>query len=178
MSVTEIDGQQYISVDEARQLLGLGYKDMARLLEARALRFRRDLREQTIQWILAEDVQDAIGYRERQRYEERQRRSELLSDDRGEEAHYTFLASDLTALLLAAVCYFDAERDIYLGGFDERGDINKTVQAVFRIYTWLERESKAGRSISEIVMEIYEQRPDERARYDIFFYLMNKTKRK
>lgn len=187
MSAQEIEGQQYIPVDEARQLLGLGYKDMARLLEACALRFHRDSRDQTIQWVLAEDVQDAVGYQARQRYEEEQRLCRLFSDkgddkqaesEADQEPIFTFSASDLGTFLLAAVCYFDAERDIYFGGSDERGDIGKTVKVIGLLYTWLEGENKAGRSISEIVMDIYSQRPDERARDDVFLYLIKKAQMK
>lgn len=186
MSVTKIGDWEYISVDEARQQLGLGYKDMAVLLEAQALRFRRDSRDQTIQWVLAEDVRDAITYLTRYREEEKKRLNSLfptpVTENQEEETEsnegpfFTFSPTDLGTLLMALVSYFDAERDVYLGLLDDRGDISKTVKVLSRIYTWLERDAQAGRPLSETVEEIYELRPDERARREVFLYLLNKTR--
>jgi hypothetical protein len=184
MTVTKIDEWEYISVDEARQQLGLGYKDMAVLLEAQALRFRRDVRDQTIQWVLAEDVRDAVAYLTRYREEEKQRLNSLFpteAKNKHQESEteegplFTFSATDLGTFLMALVSYFDAERDVYLE-FDDRGNIEKPVRVLSRIYTWLERDAQAGRPLTETVEEIYEQRPDERARGMVFLYLMNKAR--
>lgn len=79
-------------------------------------------------------------------------------------------------LLLAAVSYFDAERDIYFVAFDERGSFDKTLAVIEKIYIKLKSESQAGHSISEIVTEIYEQQPDQNARREVFLYLMNKAR--
>jgi hypothetical protein len=181
MTVTQIKDSDYIPVDEARQQLGLGYKDMALLLEAQALRFRRGPSDQTIQSVLAQDVRDAITHLARYREEERQRLHSLFpttardmqqESETDEGSLFTFSASDLGTLLMALVSYFDAERDVYLGLSDDRGDIGKPVTVVSRIYTWLERDSQAGRPLSETVAEIYEQSPDEKARGEVFLYLM------
>ena len=172
-------------MDQARQQLGLGYKDMALLLEAQALRFRRDPSDQTIQSVLAQDVRDAVAHLARYREEEKQRLHSLFpttasdvqqESETDEGSLFTFSASDLGTLLMALVSYFDAERDVYFGLSDDRGDIGKTVKVASRIYAWLERDSQAGRPLSETVAEIYEQCPDERARGEVFLYLMDKAR--
>ncbi len=187
MTVEKIGDWEYISVDEARQQLGLGYKDMAMLLDAKALRLRRDYRGQTIQWVLAEDVRDAVAYLTRYREEERKRLDSLFStkgrdeqeEDKSETIEgpfFTFSPTDIGTLLMALVSYFDAERDVYFGLFDDRGDIRKTVDVISRIYLWLEKDAQAGRPLTETIDEIYEQRPDERARREVFLYLLEKAR--
>lgn len=149
--------------------------------------FRRDPSDQTIQSVLAQDVRGALAHLSRFREEEKQRLHSSFpttAKDKQQESEtdagtlFTFSASDLGTLLMAMLSYFDAERDVYLDLSDDRSDIGKPVTVVSRIYTWLERDSQAGRPLSETVAEIYEQRPDERARGEVFLYLMDKARRR
>jgi hypothetical protein len=92
--------------------------------------------------------------------------------------YFTFSDTDLVTLLVAAAPYFDVERDIYFKAFEERGSFDKIARVIERIYSRLERDRQVGRSISEIVTEIYEQRPDQDARRAVYLYLIRKAKGK
>lgn len=176
--------QEYIPVETAREQLGISPREMLMLLEAKALRYRKDPYNETIRWVSAEDVRDAVEHLESYRQEERERIHRLVSIPKKESktesremSFFTFSDEDLVTLLWASVPYFDAERDIYFRSEDARGSIGKTVKVVERIYSKLEKETKAGRSISEIVEEITQQKPDQDARNEVFQYLMRKAKR-
>ena len=73
---------------------------------------------------------------------------------------------------MALVSYFDAERDICFGWQDGRDNITKIVGVISKILLRLEEGSKAGRSISEIVEEIYDLQPDPKSRNEVFQYLI------
>ena len=92
-----------------------------------------------------------------------------------ERSYFIFSDADLTLLLWASVPYFDAKRDIYFRGSDQHSSAMKTLSVVEQLYCKLEKETKAGRSISEIVEEIAEQKPDQDARNEVFQYLMRKA---
>lgn len=176
--------QEYIPVETAREQLGISYREMLMLLEADALRYRKDPYNETIRWVFAEDVRAAVEHLESYRQEERERLHRLIAvpekkskTESREMSFFTFSDEDLMMLLWACVPYFDAERDIYFRSSDERGDIGNVLKVIERIYNKLEAETKAGRSISEIVEEIAEQKPDQDARNEIFQYLMRKAKR-
>lgn len=185
MQREKVDEGEYIPVESARVQLGISPREMLMLLEAKALRYRKDPYNDSIRWVSAEDVRDAVEHLARFRQEEKERRHQLFGASTEEESQtearetllFTFSQGDLMLLLWASVSYFDAERDIYFRAFDERGSFDKSLQVAIRLHGKLERETKAGRSISEIVEEIYEQKPDDIARSEVFQYLMNKTKR-
>src|SRR5947209_5327263 len=176
---------EFIPVEMARQQLGISPREMLMLLEAEALRSRKDPYNETIRWVSAEDVRDAMEHLLRFRKEENERKHQLIGIGPEQESqaesreisYFTFSDADLTLLLWASVPYFDAERDIYFIGLDKHDSILKTFRVVGRLYSKLEKETKAGRSISEIVEEIAEQKPDQDARNEVFQYLMHKAKR-
>jgi hypothetical protein len=179
-----MEDQEYIPVEAAREQLGLSPGEMLMLLGAEALRCRKDPHNETIRWVSAEDVKDAVEHLARYREEERERIHQLVSlPDKGtktepkEMSFFTFSDADLTTLLWASVPYFDAERDIYFTALDERGSFDKTLKVVGRLYVKLEEGAKAGRPISEIVGEIVEQKPDQDARSEVFQYLIHKARR-
>jgi predicted CopG family antitoxin len=181
---TESKMDDYISVEAARKQLGISPREMFMLLEAEALRYRKDPYNETIRWVSAEDVGEAVEYLASYRQSERERKHQLFSipekesqTEAREMSYFTFSEADLTLLLWASVPYFDAERDIYFGGIDEHGSVLKTLSVVERLYSKLEKETKAGRSISEIVEEIAEQKPDQDTRNEVFQYLMRKARR-
>jgi hypothetical protein len=178
-----MNGEEYIPVDVAREQLGVSPREMLMLLEAEALRYRKDSYNETVKWVYAEDVREAVEHLARYRQEEEERRRRLISipenaneSEAKESSFFTFSDTDLMTLLLASVSYFDAERDIYFRAFDERSNIGRTITAISKIYGKLEQEIKAGRSISEVVMEIYEQQPSIDSRNAVFSYLMNKVR--
>src|SRR5215217_2881041 len=184
MVKVRIDEQDYLSVEEAREMLGVSPREMAMLLEAEALRSRKDPHDRTIRWVLVEDVKDAFQHLNLYRLEEKRRLSRPIggSEKKGqteprEISYYTFADRDFTTLLMALVSYFDAERDIYFGWLDARANINKIVDVISKIYGRLEEGSKAGRPISEIVEEIYDRQPDPKSRNEVFQYLMQKARR-
>jgi predicted CopG family antitoxin len=175
----------YISVEAARRQLGISPREMFMLLEAEALRSRKDPDNETIRWVSAEDVREATEYLSHFRQEAQERRHLMLgtlteSENQTESreiSYFTFSDADLTLLLWASVPYFDAKRDIYFGGVDQHSSAMKTLSVVEQLYSKLEKETKAGRSISEIVEEIAEQKPDQDARNEVFQYLINKASR-
>lgn len=174
---------EYILVEVAREQLGISPREMLMLLEAEALRYHKDPYNETIRWVYAEDVREAVEHLVHYRQVEEERRLRLISipentneSDAKESSFFTFSDTDLMTLLLAAVSYFDAERDIYFVAFDERGSFDKTLAVIEKLYSKLKSESQAGRSISEIVTGIYEQQPDRNARNEVFQYLMQKTR--
>jgi hypothetical protein len=174
---------EYIPVETARRQLGISPREMFMLLEAEALRYRKDPDNETIRWISAEDVRETLEHLSRFRQEEKERRHLMLGTlteskdqtESRERSYFTFSDADLTLLLWASVPYFDAKRDIYLGGVDQHSSAMKTLSVVEQLCCKLEKETKAGRSISEIVEEIAEQKPDKDARDEILKYLMRKT---
>jgi hypothetical protein len=175
--------QEYIPIEEAREQLGISPREMLMLLEANALRYRKNPHNETIRWVCAEDVRDAVGRLETYRQEERERLRQLVSiaemegnTEAREMSFFTFSDQDLVALLWAIIPYFDAERDIYFRSEDERGSIVKILKVIERIYSKLEKETKSGRSISEIVEDIARQKPDQDARNEVFQYLMRKAR--
>ena len=179
-----MDKQEYITVEAAREHLGISPREMLMLLEANALRYRKDPHNETIRWVCAEDVREAVEHLESYRQEERERLHRLLSisekesnTESRETPFFTFSDEDLMTLLWAVVPYFDAERDIYFRSEDERGSTGKTMKVIERIYSKLEKETKEGRSISEIVEEIAQEKPDQDVRNEVFQYLMRKAKR-
>jgi hypothetical protein len=180
-----MDEEKYMPVEKAREQLGISPKEMSMLLEAHALRSRKDPHNETIRWVSTEDVRDAAEHLARYRQEEKERIHQLVSipekdskTESREPSFFTFSDTDLMTLLWASVPYFDAERDIYFRASDERGSFDKTLKVVGRIYSKLEKETKAGRPISEIVEEIVEQKPDQDVRNAVFHYLMSKARRK
>ena len=184
MVKVRIDEQDYFSVEESRQMLSVSPGEMATLLEAEALRSLKDQHDRTIRWVLAEDVNDAYLHLNVYRLEEKRRLSRPIggSEKKGqteprEVSYYTFADSDFATLLLALVSYFDAERDIYFGWQDGRDNITKIVDVVSKILLKLEEGSKAGRTISEIVEEIYDLQPNPRSRNEVFQYLLQKARR-
>jgi hypothetical protein len=184
MVKVRIDEQDYVSVEEARQMLNISPTEMATLLDAEALRSLKDRHDRSIRWILADDVNDAFLHLNVYRIEEKRRLSRPIggSEKKGqaeprEVSYYTFADSDFATLLMALVSYFDAERDIYFGWQDGRDNITKIVDVVSKILLRLEEGSKAGRSISEIVEEIFHLRPDAKSRNEVFQYLMRKVGR-
>jgi hypothetical protein len=180
----EMNDKEYISVEVARERLGISPREMSMLLEAEALRYRKDPHNETIRWVCAEDVRDAVEHLAHYRQEEQERRHQLTNipernskAEPGEFSFFTFSDTDLMTLLWASISYFDAERDIYFTSSDERGSFDKIIKAIEKIYGRLERESQAGRSLSEIVTEIYEQQPNQNARWEVFHYLIHKAQR-
>lgn len=177
-----MEDEEYIAVEVARERLGISHREMSLLLEAEALRGRQDSRDGTIRWVRAGDVEDAGAHLARYRREETERIHQLVTTqepaerDASDISYFTFSDTDLMMLLLAAVSYFDAERDIYFGAFDERADIGKNLRAISKLYSRLERESKDGRLMSEIVGDIYEQQPDYKSRHEVLRYLMDKAR--
>ncbi len=174
---------KYMAVEVARECLGISHWEMSLLLEAGALRGRKGDLDETIRWVCAEDVEDAGTHLAHYRQEEKERLQQLTATqepnterDAADISYFTFSDTDLMMLLLAAISYFDAERDIYFGAFDERADIGKNLRAISKLYSRLESESKAGRPVSEIVGEIYEQQPDHKSRHEVFRYLMDKAR--
>jgi len=184
MVKVRIDEQDYLSVEEARETLGVSPREMSMLLEAEALRSRKDQHDRTIRWVLATDVNDAYLHLNIYRQEEKRRLSQPLggSEKKGQTeprviSYYTFSDTDFTTLLMSLVSYFDAERDIYFGWQDARANLTKITDVISKIYGRLEEGSKAGRSISEIVEEIYDHQPDPQSRNEVFQYLMQKARR-
>src|SRR5690349_14294977 len=134
-----MEDQEYIPVEVAREKLGISPREMLMLLEAEALRYRKDPYNETIRWVSAADVMDAVEYLARYRQAEKERINQLVSvSDLGSKAEtremsfFTLSEADLTMLLWASVPYFDAERDIYFRGLDERGSFDKTLKVVGR----------------------------------------------
>lgn len=180
-----MDEQEYITVEIARERLGISHREMSLLLEAEALRHRRDQQDGTIRWVNSVDVNDAVEYLTHYRQEAKVRILQLITTQgkaneraANDISYFAFSDTDLMMLLLAAVSYFDVERDIYFGAFDERGRIDKNVSAIMKLYNRLERESKAGRPMSEVVLELHEQQPDHKARNEVFMYLIHKAREK
>jgi hypothetical protein len=180
----EMNNKEYIPVEIAREQLGISPREMLMLLEAEALRYRKDPHNETIRWVSAEDVRDAVEHLDRYRQEEKERIHRLTNiperDSKAEPrefSFFTFSDTDLMTLLWASVSYFDAERDIYFTSSDERGSFDKAMKVIEKIYRRLELESQAGRSLSEIITEIYEQQPNQNARWEVFQYLMHKAQR-
>jgi hypothetical protein len=119
----------------------------------------------------------------RYRHEEKERIHRLTTTqeparerDASDVSYFTFSDMELMMLLLAAVSYFDVERDIHFGPLDERADIGKNLKAISKLYSRVEKESKAGRVMSEIIGDIYEQQPDHESRHEVFSYLMDKAR--
>jgi hypothetical protein len=178
--------QDYMPVETARERMGVSPGEMLMLLEAGALRYRKDQFDETVTEVCVEDVADAVEHLTRHRQKEKEWRRRLSMDSHGgqevkedetrESYSFTFADSDLLLLLFAAVSYFDAERDIYIvsGG---RADTTKALKAAGKVYSILERECRAGRAMSEIVEEIYKQQPDRGARAAVFTYLMDKARK-
>jgi hypothetical protein len=182
MVKVRIDEQDYLSAEEARQMLSVSPGEMATLLDAGALRSLKDRHDRTIRWVLAEDVNDAYLHLNVYRLEEKRRLSRPIGDPEKSQAeprevsYYTFADSDFATLMMALVSYFDAERDIYFGWQDGRDNITKIVDVVSKILQRLDEGSKAGHSISEIVEEIYDLQPDPKSRNEVFQYLMQKAR--
>jgi hypothetical protein len=182
--IKDIDHEEYISVETARKRLGIGHRDMALLLEANALHYRKDPRSQSIRLVSAEDVSEALKHLARYR-QEREEWSEryirIPEDDEPTETSdspiFQLSASDLMTLLLAAIDYFDAERDIYFDYNDERNNLHNTISVIERLYLLLEKAQTSG-SVSEMVAKIYRERPNDRVRGEIFLYLMNRARQK
>lgn len=175
--------QEFMPVEAARELMCVGPGEMLMLLEAGVLRYRKDQLSGAVKEIRAEDVSEVVEYltRRRQEEKERLRRPTASSGDGGEaearEVYYFNLSdSDLLTLLLAVASYLDAERDLYFVMPDERGSLLSHLEVVSRLYGRLERESRAGRPLSEIVEDIFERRPDQKARSAVFTYLMDRVK--
>lgn len=110
---------EYIPVEAAREQLGISPREMLMLLEAEALRSRKDPHNETIRWVAAEDVRDAAEHLACYRQEEKERIHQLVSipekdskTESREMSFFTFSDADLMTLLWASVSYFDAERDI------------------------------------------------------------------
>lgn len=180
--------QEYIPVESAREQMCVSPSEMLMLLEAGALRCRKDRSNGTVKEVSAEDVRGVTEYLTRFRQEKRERLMRLFppsvdggkAEDGGEaearEVYYFNISdTDLLTLLLAAVSYFDAERDLYFMWPDERGTISDHAKVASKLYGRLEEESRAGRPLSEIVEDIYEQRPDQDARRAVYRYLMSKV---
>jgi hypothetical protein len=175
--------EEYIAVEMARERLGISHREMSLLLKFEALRSRKDGVDETIRWVCVDDVEDARAHLARYRREEKERLQRFAAPEEpvkernaDDISYFTFSDTDLMMLLLAAISYFDAERDIYFRAFDERAAIEKTLRAISKLYSRLEKESKAGRPMSEIVGEIYEQQPDHKSRHEVFRYLMKKAR--
>lgn len=75
MVKVRIDEEDYLSVQEAREMLGVSPREMAMLLEAEALRSRHDPHDRTIKWVLVEEVEDAYQHLNLYRLEEKRRLS-------------------------------------------------------------------------------------------------------
>lgn len=175
--------QEFMPVEAARELMCVGPGEMLMLLEAGALRYRKDQFSGAVKEISAEDVNEVVGYLTRREQEEKK----LLSRPspppgnggatEAREVYYFNLSdSDLLTLLLAVASYLDAERDLYFVMPDERGSLLGHLKVVSRLYERLERESRAGCPLSEIVEDIFERRPDQKARSAVFTYLMDRAK--
>jgi hypothetical protein len=180
-----MEDQEYIAVETAREQLGIGPKHMSMLLQAEALRYRTDPLDGLIKWVCAADVKDALEHLAGHKQEEEDlRRISFPASLHENKAHgrddkltsFTLTDSDLVTLLLATASYFDAERDIYFSRYDDRGAVTKTLAVVDRIYSRLLKGNAAGSNISDIVMEIYRNRPDEHTLEMVFLYLMSKAK--
>lgn len=171
--------ENFIPVGVARERLGLSPREMLMLLEANALLYFKDPFDKTIRWVHIDAVKDAEEHLTRYRQEEKERLTQYSSPSENESREVSFFTisdSDLLTLLLASISYFDAERDIYFRAGDERDNIQKFAAAAVKIYERLEEGIKAGRTVSEIVDELYEKRPDREARDKVFLYLMDKTR--
>jgi hypothetical protein len=182
--IKEIDSEEYIPVEAARIQLGIGRRDMASLLEAGALRYRKHPHNRTIRWVSAEDVRDAVEHLTNYRQEREawiDRYIPTLEVDQQTETNdkpvFQLSASDLMTLLLAAIDYFDAERDIYFDHDDKRNDLHNTMTVIERLYLLLEKAQNSD-SLPEMVAKIYRERPDERVRGTVILYLMNKARQK
>lgn len=178
------DQEEYIPVEAARAQLGISSAEMSMLLEAGALLARKDPLNETVRWVRAQEVEDAVEHLAcyRQEEHERLRRRTSPAGDNASSASrealfFNLSDSDLMTLLLAAVSYFDAERDIYFRDQDNRDHISNRLAAIEKLYLWLKRGVEDGRAVEEIIQEIYEQRPDQNARRAVFMYLMKKARR-
>lgn len=174
--------QEYIPVELAREQMSISPGEMMMMLDAGALRCRKDRFNQTVTDVCAEDVREAAERLTRFRQEERERMRRIMppsKDDKEPEPrevyYFNIADSDLLTLLLAAVSYFDAERDLYFVWPDERGSLYSHGKVAASLYGRLEKESKAGRPLSEIVEDIFERRPDQQARSAVCRYLMDKV---
>jgi hypothetical protein len=173
--------EKFIPVGVARERLGLSPKEMLMLLEANALYYFKDPFDKTIRWVHIDAIKDAEEHLARYRQEEKERLAQYSlpsENDSREVSFFTISDSDLLTLLLASISYFDAERDIYFRACEERDNIQKFAAAGVKIYERLEEGTKAGRTVSEIIEEIYEKRPDREARDKVFLYLMDKARQK
>lgn len=173
--------ENFIPVGLARERLGLSPREMLMLLEANALHYFKDPFDKTIRWVHVESVRDAEEHLARYRQEEKERLARFSPPSENESREVSFFTisdSDLLTLLLASISYFDAARDIYFRAGDERDNIQKFAAVAVKIYERLAEGTKAGRTVSEIVDEIYEKRPDREARDKVFLYLMDKTRQK
>lgn len=175
--------QEYIPVELAREQMSISPGEMLTLLDSGALRCRKDRFNRTVTEVCAEDVCEAVEYLTRFRQEERERMRRLMPRSKDskeaeprEVYYFNITDGDLLTLLLAAVSYFDAERDLYFVWPDERGSLHSHAKVASRLYGKLEKESKSGRPLSEIVEEIFERRPDQPARSAVYGYLMDKVK--
>lgn len=71
--------EEYILVEVAREQLGISPREMLMLLEAEALRYRRDPYNETVRWVYAKDVRETVEHLVRYRQEEEERRRRLVS---------------------------------------------------------------------------------------------------
>lgn len=69
----EMEEYDYIPVEEARRRLGISPGEMAMLLDAGALRFRKGRLDETIKEVYAQDVRDAVEHLAYRRQEEKGR---------------------------------------------------------------------------------------------------------
>lgn len=173
----------YIPIEAAREQLGISPLEMSILLEAKALRTRVDPHNNAILLVNAEEVQDAVEHLSQYRQEEKERINHFITitgvDNKAEAREVLFFNlsdTDLMTLLLASVSYFDAERDISHTHLDSSNHILQSLKAIEHIYGRLKKESAEGRSPSEIITEMYEQRPDFNSRNRVMSYLMHKTR--
>lgn len=178
------DQEEYIFVEAAREQLGISPAEMLMLLEAGALPARKDPRNETVRWVRAQEVKDAVEHLAHYRQKEQARihwRANSASNDINPEPRdglfFNLSDSDLMMLLLASISYFDAERDIYFRNEDNRDHIFNSLAAVEKLYLLLKMGIEEGRPVEEIIQEIYDQRPDQSARRTVFLYLMRKATR-
>jgi hypothetical protein len=173
--------ENFIPVGVARERLGLSPREMLMLLEADALHYFQDPFDKTIRWVHIDAIRDAEEHLTKYRQEEKERLARFSSPSENESREVSFFTisdTDLLTLLLASISYFDAERDIYFRAGDERDNILKFGAAAVKIYERLEEGTKAGHTISEIVDELYEKRPDREARDKVFLYLIDTARQK
>lgn len=180
----KMNEQEYMPVETARERMCVSPGELLMLLEAGALRYRKDRFNKNVTEVCAEDVTEAVEYLARYRREQQERLRQMFrssESDKETEArevyYFNFADSDLLMLLMAVGSYSDAERDLYFVSPDERGSLLSHAKAVDKLYGRLEGESRAGRPLSEIVEDIFEQRPDQQSRTAVFTYLMDKARR-